>query len=423
MHIRALGGSTALRGAIGFALGGGGFALANLLLARSLPPEEYGLIVLFIAVTQLGATLGPAGMDTMTVRHRLTATPQLLSRVGLTGTLLGGGAALCLHTLFDVKVDGMLAALLIVGVLFASANKVGCSFLLSLGRVRRSISMLLTCNVALMLGAGIIILSGREDMEIVAATIVACYGVSAMYGWFVGYRDLRSESSASVPGLRREAFCVTMSQASTAVLNQLDRILIPRVASAAALGEYAAATTLCGSPFNVLQSATLHTLTPKLRNCPNTRAVLHTLRTEAVAALTWASLAAVAAVVVAPRLGQWLFKGRYDFELDLVQLIIGLGALKIWQGFAAATIQALGSRRSLFMQSIASWIALAVAAIGVLVFAERELTSVVSAIGVGWLSLCIASTVIAGQAILRLPEHVDDEYAVPQPVSDINSRG
>jgi hypothetical protein len=170
----------------------------------------------------------------------------------------------------------------------------------------------------------------------------------------------------------------------------------------------------------MLQSAALHTLTPKLRNCTNVRAVLQLLRHEAIAALTFASLAAVTAVVVVPRIGPLLFKGKYDFELDLVQLIIGLGLLKIWQSFAAATIQALGTRRSLFWQSVASWAALAVAVIGAFLFAERELESIVSAIGIGWLLLCIASTVIAAQAILHLPATGDDEYA--EPASGMNSR-
>jgi O-antigen/teichoic acid export membrane protein len=421
MKIRALGGASACRAAFGFALGGGGFALANLLLARNLPVDEYGLIVLFVAVIQLGATLGPAGMDTMAIRHRLPATVQLFSRVALTGTLLGGGAAVCLHFFFGVKVDGLLAILLIIGVLFAAANKIACSFLLSLGRVRRSMAMLMVINGALLIGAGIITLTGREEMELVAAIVVVAYAISAAYGWFVGYRELRAMAPPSVPGLGKEAFSLTMSMMSTAVLNQLDRILIPRIGSAAALGEYAAATTLAGSPFNMLQSAALHTLTPKIRNCTNARAVLQLLRHEAVAALTFASLAAVAAAVVVPRIGPVLFKGKYDFDLDLVQLIIGLGVLKIWQSFAAAAIQALGSGRALFWQSVSSWVALAVAAIGAFLFAERELESIVSAIGIGWLTLCIVSTVIAAQAILSLPATADDEYTDPAP--QINSRG
>ena len=421
MKIRALGGASACRAAFGFALGGGGFAVANLLLARNLPVEEYGLIVLFVAVIQLGATLGPAGMDAMAVRHRLPATVQLFSRVALTGTLLGGGAAICLHFFFGVKIDGLLAVLLIIGVLFAAANKIACSFLLSLGRVRRSMAMLMVINGAMLIGAGIITFSGSEEMEPVAVVIVVAYAISAAYGWYVGYRELRAESAPSVPGLGKEALSITMTQTSTAVLNQLDRILIPRIASSAALGEYAAATTLAGSPFNMLQSAALHTLIPKLRNCTNVRAVLQLLRHEAVAALTFASLAAVAAAVVVPRIGPLLFKGKYDFDIDLVQLIIGLGLLKIWQSFGSATIQALGSRRALFWQSVASWAALAVAAIGAFLFAERELESIVSAIGIGWLLLCIASTAIAAQAILNLPATADDEYS--ESASQINSRG
>jgi O-antigen/teichoic acid export membrane protein len=421
MKIRAFGGATACRAAFGFALGGGGFALANLLLARTLPVDEYGLIVLFVAVIQLGATLGPAGMDTMAVRHRMPATLQLFSRVALTATLLGGAAAICVHFFFDVKVDGWLAALLIVGVLFAALNKTACSFLLTLGQVRRSMAMLMVINAAMLVGAGLISWTGSQSMELIAAIIVVAYALSAAYGWYVGHREMRGESAPAVPGLGKEAFSLTMSRTSAAVLNQLDRILIPRVASAAALAEYGAATTLAGSPFNMLQAAALHTLTPKLRNCTNVRAALQLLRHEAVAALTYAALAAVAAAVIVPRIGPLLFKGKYDFDLDLVQLIIGLGLLKIWCSFATATVQALGSRRSLFWQSVASWFALAVAAMGAFLFAERELESIISAIGIGWLLLCLSSTAIAAQAVLNLPATADDEYG--EPASQIDSRG
>src|SRR3954447_24172496 len=61
--LRLLQKSTALRAAVGFGLGGVGYALGNLLLARALPPAEFGVFTLFLALVQIGASLAPIGLQ------------------------------------------------------------------------------------------------------------------------------------------------------------------------------------------------------------------------------------------------------------------------------------------------------------------------------------------------------------------------
>ena len=52
-----------MRTAVGFALGGVGFALGNLLLARALSPAAFGIFTLFLALVQIGVSLAPLGLE------------------------------------------------------------------------------------------------------------------------------------------------------------------------------------------------------------------------------------------------------------------------------------------------------------------------------------------------------------------------
>lgn len=394
MRLLALWKSSAIRSAFGFALGGCGFALANVLLAKAMLPKEYGLVVLFVALTQLGATLGPAGMETVAIRHRLGASPALLVRVLMSATAFAGLVAILATVFFNVSTT--FSFILVVAMVFAALNRMGCAFLQSLERYRRSLGLMMAHNGVLVAATLVLLVLHRSDVETVAVILAVGYGCTALYGWYIGRHHFAAEATDDSLGpLGREGFTILASQMSTAVLNQLDRILIPRVLSASALGHYAAVATLTASPFNLLQSGARHTLLPKLRNCTDYRAAMKHIRSEAVAALAIIGLAAAGSLFLAPVVGDWMFKGRYEFEMDLVQIIVGIGVLKVWHSFASGCIQALGTQRSLLMLSVASWGALCIAVGAAVSVEEAGLTSLVTGIGAGWVALCTASTLIA----------------------------
>lgn len=391
--------SGALRSAIAFAVGGGGFALANVLLARQMAPREFGLVVLFVALTQLGATLGPAGMDTVAVRHRLGPSAHLFMKVLTSATALGGIAAIALLVFFDFSTQ--LCCLLIVAVVLSALNRMGCSFMQSLEQYRRGLGLMLAHN-AVLLGATLILIAvDRVEVEAVAVLLTIGYGITTVFGWMVGRRLLSSHMLRdSVRSYAREGFTIVASQTSTAILNQLDRLLIPRLLSPGALGEYAAAAVLCASPFNLLQSGTRYTLLPKLRNSTSRAHALKLLRNEALAIFSMMVIAGSACFLLAPAVSQWLFHGRYQLGPELVELLVILGVLKVWHSFTAGCVQALGSQRALMTLSVAGWAALAIAIAGMFGAEELELEAIVSAIAFAWFVLCIASTLIAMQGIL-----------------------
>src|SRR6185436_7101435 len=89
--LRLLHKSTALRAAVGFGLGGVGFALGNLLLARALPPAQFGVFTLFLALVQMGASLAPIGLQGQVNRHPTRAVSP--ARLLLTSAIVGATTA------------------------------------------------------------------------------------------------------------------------------------------------------------------------------------------------------------------------------------------------------------------------------------------------------------------------------------------
>src|SRR5450631_2130489 len=68
--LRRLISSASFLGAATFALGGAGFALANVLLAAALSPAQFGLLSLIMALMWIGWACGPLGLDVVIKRHR-----------------------------------------------------------------------------------------------------------------------------------------------------------------------------------------------------------------------------------------------------------------------------------------------------------------------------------------------------------------
>ena len=79
--MRALWRSTTLRSAAVLGFSGVGFAVANLVLARALPTEEYAVLTLVVALVNVGYPMAAAGVDGMVNRRRLEAGPRLLRRL------------------------------------------------------------------------------------------------------------------------------------------------------------------------------------------------------------------------------------------------------------------------------------------------------------------------------------------------------
>src|SRR6186713_1885485 len=79
--------SPTLRSAAALAAGGVGFGLANLLLARVLPTDEFGIVSLVLSFIQVGAAIGAPGLPVLINRYHLGPSSRLF-RVSLTASVL-----------------------------------------------------------------------------------------------------------------------------------------------------------------------------------------------------------------------------------------------------------------------------------------------------------------------------------------------
>jgi O-antigen/teichoic acid export membrane protein len=112
LPLRQLYKSSALRTAVAFGLGGVGYALGNLLLARALTPAQFGIFTLFLALVQIGASLAPIGLQGQVNRR-----PDQAVSVGqplLTSSIVALGTALLARELYGM--DGWLLLALVVSI-------------------------------------------------------------------------------------------------------------------------------------------------------------------------------------------------------------------------------------------------------------------------------------------------------------------
>jgi O-antigen/teichoic acid export membrane protein len=390
--------SPALASALLFAAGGVGFAVGNILLARVLPPAEYGYVALFLALIQLGLTLGPVGLETVIVRHHLGARAALLARAFGTSTVIGIALAAASMTVYGV--DAGLAAVLAVTALAASLNKVAGSFFQSRRRYGLSLFLNQIHNWIVLFSVPVVMAFERPDAMPAALTIAAGYVVMAAAGWWRAMREHAHDAApVSQQALMKEGFAAMGTQVAIGVFFQLDRLIIPRTLSIADLATFSVVSAIVASPFRMLQVGAAFTLLPGLRACASRAAVFRLLKREAAAVLGIAVIAAVVVIPVMPWIGTHLLNDQYLFTTSLLYAMVIVGFVRVWAGIAYAAVSALGSTSQLSQYNLWSWVALGVAVAAAVAASGQGLTGIVYGLGAGWLFLAVAATLIASRAI------------------------
>jgi O-antigen/teichoic acid export membrane protein len=396
-HLR----SPALVSALVFAAGGAGFAIGSLLLARVLPTEEFGAVSLFLAVTQLGITLGPVGLSTLVNRHRLQASAPLLVRAISTSMVVALALAAGVCLLYDMSVE--LALILAATVPAAAVSHVGAAFFQSRGRFGISLFLLLVHNWVVLLAVPVVLLTGSSSALPAVLTIAAGYVATAVGGWWYGMRELPSRQPQWSGEMMREGLASVGAQLALSVMFQLDRLLIPRALSLSELATYSVVSAIAASPYRMLQVGASYTLLPRLRSA-NTRAtILSLLKREALIVLSMALLATAVVLTLTPWVITEFLGGRYTLQQSLLYAMVLVGFIRVANGFATSAVMALGSSRQLAWLNGWSWIALLVGGAFAFAAADAGLTGIVYGIGAGWLTLGVAAAILAGRAIASRP--------------------
>lgn len=385
------------------AVGGAGFAIGNLLLARVLPPAEFGHVSLLLSLIQVGATFTVLGLPVLITRRGLKATGGLLGVSLCVGIVLACAVAWVAAQLYELRtpIVVLLAATIlfaalarIAGALFQSVQKFGISLLLSQSQ-----------NWVLPASVPIVMILAQAYSATVLVAIFTGYVLTSAAGWVLAWRaSSQHESSASVPIrlISAETLGATGHSLATSVFFQADRLLVAKALSLEELAIYAIVAAVAGSAFRMLQVGAGYSLVPRLRTVADRAQALVLLRREAAAVFALAAIAATAIAIIMPLIFDSLLQHRYDVPDGLVMAVVIVGLVRIWQAFAASVVSALGSGRQLLVMGAAGWVSLLISMLCALGARDLGLTVVIYGIGSGWLTYAVGASALAFTALKDL---------------------
>ena len=359
---------------------GATFALANLLLARSLPEREYAVFTLALALMHLGSPLAGVGLDGVAVRGGLATSPAVLGRVLLAASVvaLGLGAAGAAYGI------GFGA----IGTTMVSTAAGGAMVVAAAELQRRqwfgtSLALMQIPNLALLLAAVTVMMTGGKSALPPLVLTAAGFAAGAVAAWAMVLRRPAPGPDRSIPW--REAFSLGATNASGLLLGQLDRLIIPYLLPLSALATYGALSAVVGSLFRVLQRGVGYALLPRLRAAETIAERRRLIAQEARMVSAIVVLGSAAIWLVMPVVEQWVLAGRYRFSDSLVLAALVAGWAKLLTAFSRATVTALADERQLTLVNLSGWASVALSVVGAAAGARWGLTGVIYGVSLGWL--------------------------------------
>jgi O-antigen/teichoic acid export membrane protein len=397
--LRRLLSSGSLRGAITFALGGAGFALANVLLAAALPPSEFGLVSLILALMQFGLSCGPLGLDVVAKRHRPRVTAALARRAAgnaaVVAVVLTAGAA------WLYRLDATLSLLLFAGAMLAAGNNIICGIYQSRSQMGWAFGLAQGQNYVLLLLAGAVLVWPVRSATAVLTGVVAGYLGANLIGWLRARRGQQDCVVLEAGLIRAEGLASVSIGLALQLLWQLERIVIPRLMSVSDLATYAALAAIVAAPFRVTQFGVGFTLIDRLRRAPTAAAARAVLRHEIAVGVLLVAASVAGVLIAAPIVFHLVLRDKYVISAPLMAVTIAVGMVRVAEGFSTASVTALGTARSLARISAMGWVALVVALIGATVGSRWGLAGIVGGTLLGWLTLWGSGCVLAVTAFRR----------------------
>jgi O-antigen/teichoic acid export membrane protein len=386
--------SASLRTAAVMGLGGVGFSLGSLLLARVLPTQEYGVVALVLGIVAVAGLGAPLGLDQIAARRgiRLDTGWRRAALIACVTTSLSAAtvAALVYHLSLTVAMSVALITLALgvaqaAGGHFQGRQQLGIAiWVVQLLNGSLALAALLTVALRLTTASAVCALTGA--IGILAAAAV----------WrFVQRRQGGGDSQPTAWGLRREAMSLFAVQTGNAAFMQAERLLIGPLVGLHDLAIYSVLAALVSSPFRLLQSAVQFTLIPTLRVAGDGRARRAKLAREAGLVFALVILSSAVVWVLAPPLAHWLVAGRYTLWPALIAAALVCGFLKVLSGFLTAAVVSCGGERRLRWLSLACWGSIGISVAGAFCAAPWGLVGVLYGIAAGWLVRCLLAAWLA----------------------------
>lgn len=352
----------AIKAASVFALGGAGFALANLILARNLSTQDYGQFALLLAVLNLGIPLGPVGLDAAILRHQPGASKGLLRVTILVGLLMGVLIGLGAGLIYAL--DTTVIYLLCVAIAAGSIAKLSASVYQSEKQFAKSLWLLQSQNITLVLGALATGLVFTIAPTTVFAFFTAHWLLVALVGWIalLKFSSRRSNADWRIPWREIPAlygYIITVQMAA-----QLDKLMLPKVLDIESLAMFGVLSALVLAPFKVFQAGVGFTLIPQLRTAKTKRERRRTVLHEAKSTALVIGLSFFSGFVVAPWVARIFLVGKYELDPILIGAAVFAGSARVLVMFVSSIVTALGNAKHLALMNRGSWLALLLSIIG-----------------------------------------------------------
>jgi O-antigen/teichoic acid export membrane protein len=406
--------SASIRAAFVLGAGGVAFTVCNLVLARMLPTEAYGVLTLVIGILSVASLAAPWGLDLVIARRGLTLGPGMRRAVVLTSLASGFATAAIAMLVYDLPLT--LAAALFVATTAAGVIQGGVAHFQGQQKFGPGAWLLQLSNAAL-IPAAIASLAWSLTTAIAPSLLIAAAGlVGALWTWWLVVRgesrmpvaadaravpDQGRMAPVVVSALWREAVSLVAITVASSVFLQLERLVLVPAIGVAALALFGVVAALVGSPFRMIQQAVLFTLIPGMRAANGLQARRALLRREMVLIICAVGLGSVVLWFLAPPLAHLFLGGRYELPEALMLAAIVSGLLKVFSAFATSVAVALGSDRDLRRVSATAWVSIGVSVAGAFIAAPWGLTGALYGISVGWLTRTLAAAWIAAPHLMN----------------------
>jgi O-antigen/teichoic acid export membrane protein len=386
--------SDSLRSAIGFAAGGAGFAVGNILLAKVMSPEGFGVVALVLALNQFGLTFGPFGLEIVANRHRPRVGPRLGLLALAFATATGIIAAAIAYLYYGLSAG--IVALLLPMVMGSATGRVCSALFQGEHRFRAAMVLSQASNYVLLFIALLALGLSLTSENFVLILMAVGYVIASALGWLTAYRTLNE-------GRQEIKYDVALSEGAAVlgigvgveILSQFERLAIPKVGSVQMLATYAVLAAVAGSPFRMIRIATSFSLLPRLRAVTSAAEARAVILRESLTALSMAVVSCAGVVLLAPLVFDTLLKGKYGIDFGLIVATVVVGLAKIWESISTAVTVSCGTPRSMAIISVLAWVCLAMAAGAMVIGARYGLLGILYGVGSAWVLLAIGGSYLA----------------------------
>jgi len=393
--------SPTIRSAVVYAAAGGGFAGANLILARALPQAEYAILTLVVALVNVGFAMAPLGMDGIVNRRHIEAGPRLLRKVLAATTLTAVTFTIIGLVFYDVS--PAMAAMIFISILSGGTVVVAAAQFQAEQRFGISLAFLQSTNVVLLLAALITVVAGVGEAWLAILISTIGWVVAGIWGWTLLLRERHAKPHRSVDFRMSEALAYAGVQATGLILIQLDRLIIPHYLPLHDLATFGVLAAVAGSLFRVLQMGVGYSLVPRLRAAESVQERRRLVAREARVVTGVVVVGSAAIAVVTPLVEHWFLQGKYHLTAALVIATIVSGVVKLFNAFTKAAASALATPRELGVVNLLGWVSLAIGIGAGVIGARWGLAGVIYGVALGWTIRAISALYIAARH-LRLPE-------------------